>query len=285
MTPDFWAFISYSHADERQAKWLHGWLEAYRVPKKLIAAASEQQAVECPARLRPVYRDAEEFSAGQRLGDHIEAALRGSRNLIVLCSPKAVASRWVNDEIRYFQSLGRGDRIFCLVVDGDPNALNGPTQCMPSALLSSAGKAGADVLAADIRPGRDKPRVAALRLAAGALGLRFDDLRQREQERRVRQLSIATGVAVTLLAAMGLLTFFALQQRDEATQQRAEAVHQTQVANEQRSVADQRRRDAEQATARAQEATARAITSDDLAQQKRQEAEASAELASVVSHS
>jgi hypothetical protein len=31
----YWAFISYSHADERDATWLHKALERYRFPKRL----------------------------------------------------------------------------------------------------------------------------------------------------------------------------------------------------------------------------------------------------------
>ena len=48
--------------------------------------------------------------------------------------PAAVRSTWVNDEIRHFQSLRRGDRIDCLVVDGDPYAVSGPTQCHAACL-------------------------------------------------------------------------------------------------------------------------------------------------------
>ena len=34
--PDYKAFISYSHADEAWARWLHRALEGYRVPRRLI---------------------------------------------------------------------------------------------------------------------------------------------------------------------------------------------------------------------------------------------------------
>jgi WD40 repeat protein len=212
----FWAFISYSHADKSHAKWLHGWLESYRLPKKLVGTTSEPHAFERPARLRPIYRDSEEFSAGPGLGEHIKAALHDSRNLIVICSPNAVQSKWVPQEIQHFQSLGRGHRIFCLVVDGDPKANEGPTQCMPAALWSSHDESAVDALAADMRPGQDKRRLAALRLAAGVLDVRFDELRQRDQERRARQLSIISGASVTLLCVMGLLALFAWQQRNDA---------------------------------------------------------------------
>ena len=32
----YWAFISYSHQDEAWARWLHGALETYRVPRRLV---------------------------------------------------------------------------------------------------------------------------------------------------------------------------------------------------------------------------------------------------------
>ena len=35
------AFISYSHSDERWAKWLHKSLETYSVPKHLIGTETE----------------------------------------------------------------------------------------------------------------------------------------------------------------------------------------------------------------------------------------------------
>ena len=45
------AFISYSHADEVWAKWLHKSLETYRVPKHLVGRETEFGPV--PERIRP----------------------------------------------------------------------------------------------------------------------------------------------------------------------------------------------------------------------------------------
>jgi len=73
-------------------------------------------------RLSPVFRDRTDLPSATDLGVHIREALNDSASLLVICSPGASASRWVNEEIRYFRSLGRDDRIFCLIVDGEPNA-------------------------------------------------------------------------------------------------------------------------------------------------------------------
>jgi WD40 repeat protein len=274
MEPLFWVFISYSHADERSAGRLFRWLERYRVPKKLVGTASPGRDVVRPAHLRPIYRDREEFSAAHSLSEHILSALRNSRTLVVICSPRSAASRWVNEEIAFFQSLGRGDRIFCLLVDGEPNSVDPALQCMPPALASPDAPA-VDMLAADARPGRDPFRNAALRLVAGIIDARFDDLRQRDQERRIRVLGMITAASAALLAVVGCLAVLAWQQRNLA-------VKETDIAEQQRHLAEDRRIAAEAATASAmaaeraaKEQQAQAVAARNEAQRRQLEAVAS----------
>ena len=47
--------------------------------------------------LRPVFRDIDELAAGN-LPEQIKCAHENSQNLIVVCSPQAVASPWVNQD-------------------------------------------------------------------------------------------------------------------------------------------------------------------------------------------
>jgi hypothetical protein len=84
----YWAFISYSHIDERWASWLHRSIEGYKVPKAVAKTVGADGQTPRPARLFPVFRDREELSIAPSLGDRIEGALTASRNLIVICSPK-----------------------------------------------------------------------------------------------------------------------------------------------------------------------------------------------------
>jgi hypothetical protein len=49
------AFLSYSHADERWAGWLHRALETYRVPHSLVGSEGEHGPL--PARLFPIFRE------------------------------------------------------------------------------------------------------------------------------------------------------------------------------------------------------------------------------------
>jgi len=106
------AFISYSHRDEKWARWLHRALETYRVPKHLVGQTTAMGVI--PARTAPVFRDRDELASATDLGTILRAALAGSACQIVICSPASAASHWVNEEILSFKRLGRADRIFCL---------------------------------------------------------------------------------------------------------------------------------------------------------------------------
>jgi hypothetical protein len=94
------AFLSYSHADEEIAGWLHDALEKFRTPSSLAGRLTHNGAI--PKRLTPIFRDRHELAASDNLAAGIRDALDSSRFLIVLCSPAAAASRWVNAAIEMF---------------------------------------------------------------------------------------------------------------------------------------------------------------------------------------
>jgi tetratricopeptide (TPR) repeat protein len=227
-------FISYSHSDAKVATRLHRWLEAYRVPRRL--AGRETPFGTVPARLHPIFRDREELPTSADLGSQIQAALAASATLIVVCSPRAATSRWVNEEILAFKRLGRGDRILCLIIGGEPNATDKPgraeEECFPAALRFHLAPDGtlsdipAEPIAADLRTVGDGPRDAFLRLAAGLAGVGFDELRQRELQRQVRRALTVSAVSLALLAAMAGLAVAALFARREAVQQRTLALRE-----------------------------------------------------------
>ena len=94
-TQRYQAFLSYSHTDSAHADWLHKAIERFVVPKTLIGRVTANGAV--PKSLTPIFRDRHELAASSDLGQTIRVALKQSRFLIVLCSPAAAASRWVNE--------------------------------------------------------------------------------------------------------------------------------------------------------------------------------------------
>src|ERR1700737_4479235 len=112
------AFLSYSHADTGAAKRVHGRLEGFRIDKDLVGRNTPTGPI--PAKLRPIYRDRLDFVAGRSLAEETIAALDGSAALIVLASPHAAHSKFVNEELRQFK-LRHPDRpVIPLIVDGDP---------------------------------------------------------------------------------------------------------------------------------------------------------------------
>jgi tetratricopeptide (TPR) repeat protein len=238
--PKYRAFISYSHRDARWASWLHAALETYRPPKPLVGKMTERGEV--PKRLTPIFKDREELPSAVDLGGLVNAALEASACQIVICSPNSAKSRWVNEEILAFKRLGREDRILTLIVAGEPNATDMPgreaEECFPPALRFKLGPDGAlsdartEPIAADARPGKDgKPR-AALKLAAGLLGVGFDKLRQREQQRRNRRLFVFSCAALAGMVVTSGLAVFAAIQRDRAQRQTVRAEAEARTAQE-----------------------------------------------------
>ena len=123
------AFLSYSHRDKAWGKWLHAALEGYRIDKDLVGR--ETPAGPVPKTLRPIFRDREDFSAGHSLTEQTLAALEASQFLIVLCSPNAAQSKYVNEEVRRFKAMGRAERVIPVIVDGEPG--DPARECFPRA--------------------------------------------------------------------------------------------------------------------------------------------------------
>jgi hypothetical protein len=224
----YWAFITYSHADERWARWLHRALESYRVPRRVVGRPTPQGPA--PARLFPVFRDRDELAGSPELGPELQRALEQSRWQIVVCSPQAARSHWVNEEIRHFKSLGRSDRVLALIVDGEPHSAERPDrECFPPALKVRVDATGAltdepaEPIAADARPDADGRGNAKLKLIAGLLGVPYDELRQRELHARNRRLAVAAAMASTVAAVTVVLAILAYQARNDALRRQQQA--------------------------------------------------------------
>ena len=123
---EYWCFISYRHTDNKApgrqwASWLHHSLETYEVPADLVGKANDRGDI-IPERIFPVFRDEEELPADADLSAPIEQAIAHSKFMVVLCSPHAVVSRFVAEEIVRFKSLRpeNKDRILAAIIAGDP---------------------------------------------------------------------------------------------------------------------------------------------------------------------
>ncbi len=230
-SPRYFAFISYSHRDEAWAQWLHKALETYRVPSRLVGQATAAGTI--PRRLLPIFRDRDELASSSDLGRTVNAALAQSQNLIVICSPASAQSRWVNEEVLSFKRVHGGEHIFCVIVDGEPDASYMPgreaEECFAPALRYTLGADGqptaqrTEPIAADAREGKDGKANAKLKLVAGLLGVGFDALKQREQQRRNRRMAIVTAAALVIMAITTTLAITAVIARHDAERRQKQA--------------------------------------------------------------
>ncbi|MGA8436974.1 MAG: toll/interleukin-1 receptor domain-containing protein, partial [Candidatus Sulfotelmatobacter sp.] len=214
------AFISYSRVDRAQAKLLQSQLERFVLPQAIRIIKPGLRYDSRP--LKPIFRDEDELVPGQDLPRRVRLGLERSEYLIVLCSPGAVASEWVNKEILDFVALGGRDRVIAVVVDGEPNvAAQGfavPKECLPAALrfevdliqtgdgrmAAEVSKRAAETLWVDWRNGIHAERTEFLRLVAALLSLAsLDELINRDRVYRRRRALFAwmggTAIAVAIL--------------------------------------------------------------------------------------
>ena len=167
----YWAFLSYSHKDRDWANRLHRALVSYAIPRRLIGR--QTLVGPAPRRLRPMFKDREELAASAELRERVYAALAQSSALIVLCSPTAATSPWVEDEIVRFKAMHGEARVFAVIVAGAPGASRLPgreaAECFPPALRFHVDSAGvltdrhAELIAADLRPNGDGRKLAKLK--------------------------------------------------------------------------------------------------------------------------
>jgi tetratricopeptide (TPR) repeat protein len=215
------AYVSYSHKDEKWAAWLHKKLEAYRVPPHLVGRKTSSGVI--PRRIAPVFRDREDLPTSNDLSTSVNEALRRSANLIVICSPAATQSSWVNEEILAFKRLGRSARIFCLIVEGDPGESFPEALCLRPDVDGELIYESAEPIAADARSGKDGKSDALLKLVAGIIGVGFDALKQRDLHRRLYRMVAVTAVSLSIMVLMSVLAFRAYVAEQEALQHRAQA--------------------------------------------------------------
>jgi len=186
------AFISYTHKDSKWAGRLQRKLEGYRLPSYL---RKDKRLL--PKQLRPVFRDQTDLGV-THLEKGLREELRDSRHLIVICSPGAAKSEWVNREVQAFIEMGREESIIPFIVQGEPHSKDVERECYPPALRQISGQ----ILGASVEElGWDK---AFVKVVAAILGVKFDELWQRHIRReRLKKAMYAAAAAVIVL--MGCL--------------------------------------------------------------------------------
>ncbi|HTF88335.1 MAG TPA: TIR domain-containing protein, partial [Planctomycetota bacterium] len=219
------AFISYSRADARIATRIHRGLERFRVPHDFAKDGSR--------RLGRFFKDDDELAGSEHLGAALNGAIDDSEHLIVIASPDAARSRWVNQEIIRFK-LRRRTKVLAVIARGWPDSGNSATECFAPALLRAVDarghltdERGDPPLAPDLRA--ESTLRVIVRLAAGLLDVPFDSLWKREK-RRLRQRRASVVAAASILSCVVMLALIAVTNRTDAATLRARSAR---LSNEQ----------------------------------------------------
>lgn len=186
------AFISYSHRDLKWAKWIQEKLETFHIPDGADEPFTNRRSMR-------VFRDQTDL-AGVEVTTSLRRELRLSRFLIVVCSPNSAASRWVNDEVAYFEGLGRQDNIIAFIVDGEPDSDNPALECYPPRMRSTGERS---MLGANVQEiGKVK---ALLKVVSLLIGVRFNRLVDREKQRRRRNAITIAAILLVVSASLAAL--------------------------------------------------------------------------------
>lgn len=142
----FSGFISYNHQDSSRpgqdwAAWAQGILQSYKTPDELVGQTSIY-GDPVPPSMPHIFRDKTQLPGTGDLDSMLKEALTRSRVLIVLCTPAAARSPWVNQEVRFFKQLGRSKQIVALVLQGRPHSGDATTECYPPSLAYELDESG-----------------------------------------------------------------------------------------------------------------------------------------------
>ncbi|WP_229069732.1 TIR domain-containing protein [Actinoplanes sp. DH11] len=276
----FDGFISYSHAaDGRLAPAVQRGLH------RLAKPWHQRRALW-------IFRDQTGLAVTPKLWTSIQEALDGSKHFVLLASPEAARSPWVNREIEHWLATKSPDRILPVVTDGewqwDPVArdFTAASTAVPAALR---GVLAEEPLYLDLRWARDdlhlslqhsRFRDAIAQLAAPMHGVSKDELEGEDvrQHRRARRLSTVAAVTLVMLTLVTSLTgVAAVRNANRANAAAVDARAQQALASQQRSTAERATQESQrqQENARVQEDRAR-VASDETRRQEKLAEKASA---------
>lgn len=211
-------FISYSRKDRAFARRLDKALRDYRPPRDL----------DVPQRNLRVFLDEEDFTGVEYRGA-VARHLKESARLVVLCSPHARLSQFVDDEIVRFADSNGVEHIIPILVSGLPNNEATPDQQDQMAFPAALCERMEMPLAVDYRaldPAKDKPTSEVFHgpwytTLANIYGTSRDSIEQREKKRNARRRrivsSVVGGVITVLLIALVVSLLFWRQAVNQRT--------------------------------------------------------------------
>lgn len=225
MSFEYDAFISYSRGDRTFAAKLEVALEHYKVPKDVGATVRHLQ----------VFRD-EQDMVGSDYYESISEFLNASKKLIVICSPRAAASKFVDMEVEHFIEHRGFEHVVPVLIDGKPDneATANEERAFPPALTDAREMPLAiryDGIDLDRQKlDRNDFSDAWYTLLASLLDVSRSEIERRARKRRQAVIRNVILGLVLFSGAMGGLAIYAFMQQQIAEEQ-------TKIAKAQRDAA------------------------------------------------
>ena len=220
------AFLSYNHQDGAVAAGIQKGL--HRIGRRI----GQLNALR-------VFRDCTDMAANPDLWGRVTDAMDRSRYLVVVLSPRAAASGWVNREVAYWLERRGLDQLLMVVAEGhlhwddatqrfDPDLSDAALPVLTEPEVLAAEPLHVDVTGdAPWDPQASTFRDKVTDLAAPIHGkskyeLASDDVREQRRFRRLRRAAVAALAVLTVVAVAAAAFAFVKQQEANDQRQRAE---------------------------------------------------------------
>ena len=220
----FDVFLSYSRKDEEFGKRLEEALENYALPKDVQARSISKKRLN-------VFRDKKDLVPTRAdYYEAIEEYLKQSRYLVVICSPNARASEYVNAEIETYLRSHEANRVIPVLLSGKPNndrSARPEEYAFPQALCDASGMPLAvEFTEFERAPGKlNKGRYhdSWYTLLSKIFGTERAEIERLDAKRQARRRAIFAGVSLAVIAALSVALVFAIISRQEAASERDHA--------------------------------------------------------------
>jgi hypothetical protein len=220
----FDVFLSYSRKDEDFSRKLEEALESYTLPKDVNSSSISRKRLN-------VFRDKKDLVPNQ--ADYyqaIEGYLNQSRYLVVISSPNARSSPYVDAEIEAFLRSNEANRVIPVLLSGKPN---NDSQAKPEeyAFPQALCDALAMPLAVEFTEFRRAPgklnkgrfKDSWYSLLAKIFGTERAEIERLDAKRQARRRAIFAAVSLAVIALLSVALVFAIIARQQAASDRDRA--------------------------------------------------------------
>lgn len=210
-------FLSYRHRplDSIITQKTFHMVESYRLPKSLRNQGHD---------IRRAFRDTEELSVSRILTDTIDKALHSTNCLLLVCSTDTPSSEWVDREVAMFIELGRAQKIYPLLISGDPETSFPPSLKKIPDIMDRVMDVRCE--GNDVKKIAAKEETALLKILADATGVGYRELQREHGLRKLRRFIAKAVVSSIVFFTVGAVSL-GLMHRAQTYRDQAQAAEKS----------------------------------------------------------